>query len=83
MSGLAWSVVLALIGLIGTYLTGRYNSWGWFLGLFAQVLWATYAVTTAQYGFLLSAAAFGTIYWRNWRAWRRKDAAAQSVLSAG
>jgi len=73
MSGLIWSIVLSAVGLVGVYLTGKYNSWGWAVGLFAQVPWITYALTTAQYGFLISAAVFGTIYATTWAKWRRNE----------
>lgn len=65
MSGLVWSVGLAAIGIAGLWLAGSQRRAGWALGLAAQALWVVYALTTAQYGFLLSAVAYGTVYARN------------------
>lgn len=66
-----WSLVLAVVGILGLYLAGKKNLWGWAIGLGAQILWIIYALTTAQYGFLLSAVAYGFVYAHNWYQWRR------------
>ena len=69
MPELLGSVVLAVIGITGLYLAGRprFALVGWSIGLDAQVLWALYAVATGQYGFLLSCAAYGWVYYLNLR----------------
>jgi nicotinamide riboside transporter PnuC len=72
MTNLAWSIGLAVIGLIGMHIAGRKSQWGWFIGLSAQVLWVIFALTTAQYGFLLSAAGYGWVYGNNWWKWRKE-----------
>lgn len=56
-----WSVVLAVIGVLGLYLTTRKMAAGYAVGVGVQVLWITYAVVTAQYGFIFSALAFGAV----------------------
>lgn len=66
-----WSLILATIGIIGLLAAGSKKSVGWLIGLSAQLLWFVYGVTTHQYGFLLSAAAYGVVYARNYLAWRR------------
>lgn len=68
-AGLIWSVALAAVGILGIYLAGRKNLWGWAIGCGAQVLWIIYALVTAQYGFILSAVAYGLVYGRNWLRW--------------
>lgn len=70
MTNLVWSIVLAAIGITGMYIAGRKSQWGWFIGLAAQILWIVFAIVTAQYGFILSALAYGTVYGRNWWKWR-------------
>lgn len=66
---LIWSFLLAAIGVMGIYLAGRKSYWGWALGLGAQVLWVAYAVATAQWGFILSAVAYGVVYGKNLWQW--------------
>ena len=66
-----WSWILTAVGVTGIYVSGKRNYWGWGIGLGAQVLWLTYALTTGQYGFLVSAVAYGWVYAKNFRAWRR------------
>lgn len=56
-----WSVVLAVIGVFGLFLTTRKMAAGFAVGVGVQVLWIIYAVTTAQYGFIFSALAFGFV----------------------
>lgn len=64
-----WSVLLAGFGLIGLYLAGRRNYWGWAVGLVDELLWVVYAVRTQQWAFCASAVAYGWVYVRNLRAW--------------
>lgn len=66
---------LAPFGLLGMYATGRKKTWGWLLSLLTQMLWAGYAVGTAQYGFLIGTVSYAGIYLRNWIMWRRDDRA--------
>ena len=68
-AGIVWSVALAAVGILGIYLAGRKNLWGWAIGTGAQVLWIIYALVTTQYGFILSALAYGAVYGRNWWRW--------------
>lgn len=75
-----WSWLLTAVGVTGLYFAGRKRALGWAIGLGAQLLWIAYALSTRQYGFLASAAAYGWVYAKNFRAWRAErevpDAAA-------
>lgn len=83
---LIWSIVLAGIGILGIYLAGNKSRIGWAVSFGAQALWFTFAIVTTQYGFMLSAVAYGWVYGRNYLRWRaerigkqpmnRRDAAA-------
>ena len=64
-----WSWVLTAVGVTGLYFAGRKVWWAWLIGLSAQVLWLAYAVATEQYGFVVSAFAYGWVYARNARLW--------------
>lgn len=68
-----WSFVLAAVGIAGIYLAGKKSKWGWGLGLAAQVLWVVFAITTAQYGFILTAVAYGFVYGKNLWQWHREE----------
>lgn len=61
---MAWSLVLAAIGVAGMWVAGK-SRYGWWVGFAAQPLWAAYAITTGQYGFLITAFAYGAVYLRN------------------
>lgn len=67
-----WSVGLAVIGLIGMHIAGNKSHWGWFIGFAAQSLWLVFAITTVQYGFILSAVGCGWMYGKNWWKWRKE-----------
>jgi len=72
-----WSYLLAAVGIFGLWLSGRKDYRGWFVGFGAQILWITYALVTVQYGFILSAIAYGAIYFHNGLKWiRARDDAA-------
>lgn len=62
-----WSYLLATVGILGIWLAGSKRRVGWAVGLSAQVLWVAYAVASEQYGFLVTAVAYGAVYLRNWR----------------
>jgi hypothetical protein len=68
-----WSWLLTAVGVTGLWAAGSKKSWGWAIGIGAQGLWIAYALHTGQYGFLASALAYGTVYVRNYLAWRRPD----------
>lgn len=66
----AWSLVLAAIGLAGLWLSGSMRKSGWAVGVAAQVLWIIFAITYEAWGFIVTALAYGTVYARNWWRWR-------------
>lgn len=66
---IAWSFVLAGVGILGIYLAGRKSLWGWAIGVGAQLLWIVYAIVTQQWGFIASALAYASVYGLNWYRW--------------
>lgn len=70
MSNQYWSWILTFIGVSGLYLAGKKLWWAWLIGLFAQILWLSYAIATKQYGFIISAFAYGWVYAKNARSWK-------------
>lgn len=71
--GAWWSYILAPFGLAGLWMAGRRNAWGWALSMGTQLLWLAYAVQTAQYGFIPGTLSYLFVYFKNFRAWRRKE----------
>jgi hypothetical protein len=69
MTPLWWSLLLAAVGVFGLWLAGRKSWIGWAVGLGAQVLWLIFALVTDQYGFIVSALAYGWVYGTNLRRW--------------
>ena len=76
-----WSFALTAVGLVGLWLTGLKNRWGFAVGVLAQVMWFTYAVVTQQWGFIASCILFGFLYSRNFIRWSREEAAAPAPES--
>lgn len=68
-----WSYLLTAVGVFGLWLAGRKSSGGWAVGFGAQALWVAYAIATHQWGFIVSAACYGTVYARNFLSWRRTE----------
>lgn len=64
-----WSYLLTAVGVFGLWLAGRKDRRGWMVGIGAQVLWIAYATATQQWGFYISALAYGWVYIKNARAW--------------
>jgi hypothetical protein len=69
-----WSYLLAAVGVFGLWLVGRYKQWWtWLVGIGAQALWVAYAIATRQWGFIVSAGAYGWVYGRNAWRWRADE----------
>jgi hypothetical protein len=74
-----WSWILTAVGVTGLFLAGRKRKAGWAVGFAAQGLWLAYAITTEQWGFIVSVFAYGGVYARNFLAWRRDERAAATA----
>lgn len=64
-----WSWILAALGIAQLIMTGRLMRSGWIVGLITSITWATFALVTGAYGFLVSSAVFASIHIYNWRKW--------------
>lgn len=69
-----WSYLLTAVGVVGLLIAGRKNLWGWAICIASQVLWAIYAITTHQLGFLIAAGIYSAVYGKNFLAWQREKA---------
>lgn len=78
-----WSWILTAVGVTGLYLAGRRSPWGWGIGIAAQVLWLAYAISTEQWGFLVSVAAYGWVNVTNLRRMLAERLPAASEASRG
>lgn len=58
------------VGVLGLWLAGSHNKFGWVIGLLAQILWIIYALVTKQYGFIISALVYAVVYLRNFNRWK-------------
>lgn len=76
-----WSVVLAVIGVLGLYLTTRKMAAGYAVGVGVQVLWITYAIVTAQYGFIFSALAFGAVNALGFYKWTTESHDLETIVA--
>jgi hypothetical protein len=65
-----WSWVLATCGIIGTFIVGTKNLYGWLVLFVNETLWLVYATQTKQYGFYLGSIAYMAVYVKNYRHWR-------------
>ncbi len=72
-----WSWLRAVFSVTALWLGPR-NHWGWLVGAFGQGLWIIYALSTRQYGFLISALAVGSAYLHNFK--RAKKLHAKRVI---
>lgn len=57
---LSWLV--GAVGLTGFYFAGKKVWWSWYINLFCQILWFTYAIVTGQPAFLVTAAVYSVIF---------------------
>ncbi len=64
-----FSWILAAVGIIGVYIAGNKNKWGWAIGGLYQVLWIAYAYFTEQYPFIIVCLVYLVIYIKNFLGW--------------
>lgn len=68
-----WSWILAVVGVSGMYFVGKKTVWGWLVLLTNEVIWTAYALATKQYGFIVMAVAYATVYIKSFIAWRKEE----------
>lgn len=64
-----FSWILAAVGIIGVYIAGNKNKWGWAISGLYQVLWIVYAYFTEQYPFIIVCLVYLVIYIKNFLGW--------------
>ena len=74
------SWVLMIGNLTAMILVGRKLWWAWVLGFFTEVLWSVYGYITGQYGFLVLAPVFATIYIVNAYKWKKHLSQEEEVM---
>ena len=62
-----------VVGAFGLFTVGRKVWWGWMVLILNEWLWVIYAVNTRQYGFIVAAIIYGTVYVNNILKWRVQD----------
>lgn len=68
-----WSWMLGAFGIIGLYLVTRKLWSGFAIGLLVQFLWLAYAIATKQYGFVMTALAYGAVNTLGLINWAKED----------
>lgn len=68
-----WSWILAVVGVSGMYFVGKKTVWGWMVLLVNEVIWTAYALATQQYGFIVMAVAYATVYIKSFIEWRKDN----------
>lgn len=66
-----WDYILAFVGIIGFILAGRKVWWAWYINIAAQFLWVAYAITSEQYGFLISSVIYFAVFSKNAYDWTK------------
>jgi hypothetical protein len=68
-----WSWILAIIGVSGIYVVGNKNMFGWLVLCINECIWILYALATKQYGFIVMALAYASVYIKSFRQWKAED----------
>ena len=68
---MAWSWILAAIGVTGIFLVGRKTIWGWLILCLNECIWIAYGLATKQYGFIVMALAYAAVYIKSYLHWRK------------
>lgn len=75
MNDQLWSWILGAVGLAGFILAGKKIWWSWYINVFCQILWFTYAIVTNQLGFIATALVYSVVFTKNAIAWTKEHRA--------
>ena len=71
MFGLDW--IAAVIALLGVYIIGRKNKYGFLICMVSGAIWCIVAVLTGVYGLLLEVLPLFAMNLFNFNKWRKED----------
>lgn len=77
---LSW--VVGAVGLTGFYFAGKRVWWSWYINLFCQALWISYALVTGQPAFLATAAVYSVIFGINAYKWTKDHRVAKKIWAS-
>lgn len=76
--------VVTIVGVIGFRLAGKKVWWAWYVNILNQILWAIFAITTQQWGFLLGIPLYMYVFVKNAYEWtKERNASRASPPSVG
>jgi len=55
------------------FFVGKKNMLGWLVLLVNECLWIMYALVTKQYGFIVMALAYATVYIKSYVSWKKEE----------
>ena len=67
-----WSWILAIVGVTGMFMVGQKTLRGWIVLSCNECLWIAYSIQSHQYGFIVMALAYMTVYIRSYLGWKKK-----------
>lgn len=76
-----WSYILAAIGVTGIFFVGKKTLWGWLVLCVNEVIWIMYALATKQYGFIIMALAYVSVYIKSYRGWKSEAEKMKPVVA--
>lgn len=78
-----FSWILAAVGIVGVYIAGKKNRWGWAIGALYQILWILYAYFTEQYPFIIVCVVYLVIYVKNFFEWTEPQERVETIYDSG
>ena len=66
-------LLLSILTIIGMWLIGNKNYWGWIVGLVNQTLWITFAIVFKAWGLLPLTLVLIVVYTRNLTKWTKTN----------
>lgn len=82
-NGQIMSIIVSAVGLIGFYFAGKRVWWSWYINLFCQALWVTFALATGYLVFLATAAVYSVIFGINAWRWTKEHLMVKRMIAEG
>jgi hypothetical protein len=79
--GQIMSIVVGAVGLVGFYFSGKKVWWSWYINIFCQILWVTFALVTGYLAFLATAAVYSIIFGRNAYLWTKEHLMVKRMIA--
>ena len=73
MFNIVLQIVIVMVTIVSLWMVGNKNKFGFVIGFFVNLLYATHFILSEAYILLLTSFAFGIMHIRNYLKWKKEE----------